>query len=323
MAANAANDAGAAKEIIPNKAASYGISSDEEPSLLMLQWASAKPGTTYSAGVLGHYFSFGVMPEFTDGEPMMAVFKETNNAVIVGVKQAPSGATYFYGITVDKLIEWKPPSRLEVVDEMALFSLWKTNHADIEEVVPLKNTETHRLRDMTDQLISFMPSFKAMQIRNMVHMKKHAAKGFEANVKLLCTQQELAEKRGAKGKEEAAAGGAHAKAKAIPERRDISKEAQSRWLEMRELLLAAKPFYADKFADRFIFVQVDPATSQPTEAMLEKVREDLACVSRLQPRTMRAHTARAHSAHTAACLSRDSCCSSLAPAGVVPAHWQE
>ena len=86
--------------VVGNKAAAFAITSDEEPALLMLQWASVPKRCIFSAGVLGHYFSFGKMPDVTTGEPMLAKFKEAEDAAIVGVKQAPNGATYWYDITV-------------------------------------------------------------------------------------------------------------------------------------------------------------------------------------------------------------------------------
>ena len=65
---------------------------------------------------------------------------------------------YAYGVTVDKVIAFKPPKdnpRTSEIDEAQIFSSYKLPH-NIVSVKKLENTETHKLRDTlrsTDKIV--------------------------------------------------------------------------------------------------------------------------------------------------------------------------
>ena len=85
---------------------------------------------------------------------------------------------YLYGVTVEKLIEWKPPAKAtDSIVEEGLLQTWKASHGDITSLVALQNTETHKLKDLTDKLISHMPTFQQHKVRSGSDALKWAAVG--------------------------------------------------------------------------------------------------------------------------------------------------
>ena len=257
--------------IIPNKASLLAVTSDvEEPSVFCLNFASVVQKNTYSAGVLGHYFHFGQGATVSSGEPLLAKFKELD-AVIFATKLSNAGVTYLYGITVEKLIEFmkSPPAATAVVDEMKLLQSWKLPNENLESLSKLENSETHKLIDYADKLISHMPLFKRLGIRNHTHAKAWAEKAFEPTVKKVLVQMEAAERTTAKERGhraadagDSAAGGAKAK---------------ERWALVQQALLTVNKFYDDPLIDRIIAVPIDETTGKPTADGVAKVKADLGC----------------------------------------------
>ena len=54
--------------------------------------------------------------------------------------------------------------------------------------------------------------------------------------------------------------------------------AKKLWNDRKQNLAAAAPFYDDEFQDRFIVIELDGTTGQPTESAIEQVRLELKCV---------------------------------------------
>jgi hypothetical protein len=175
--------------LIPNKAAVLRITDDVEPSLFLANAATVRGKDIYSAGVLGQYFVFGDSLTVLTGAPLVARFEAADSLVVLAYKLT-NGKTYFWGITVPKLIEFaaKPPPRSDTIDETALLGIWKVASASVTELTLLENTETHPLKDYADLLISFVPTFKAVGVRSGKDNEKYAAGGF---TKVRLTQTRL------------------------------------------------------------------------------------------------------------------------------------
>ena len=131
---------GPGRIIVPNKAAPLAITSDTEPALFVLNFASVQQGRMFSAGVLGHYFVFGEEPYISSGGPLLTKFKDdSGDRVIMAVKLASNGAPWFYGVTVEKLIEFadKPPARKDKLQEAAWLQSWKASDEAMQsDMVP-------------------------------------------------------------------------------------------------------------------------------------------------------------------------------------------
>ena len=220
------NFVGEGRELIVNKNSIIGtIGVEAEPVVKFLQIASVMSKDTFYAGVPGHHFVFGNSADawpvhISDGQPMRAYFKEAGDAVIVAFKLSPANV-YLYGITVEKLIEWKLPAKAtDSIVEEGLLQTWKATHGDITSLVALQNTETHNLKDLADKLISHMPTFQQHKVRSGSEALKWCKKPYESNVKAVVDMSEVEERKRAKEKSttardpgavESAAGGAAAK----------------------------------------------------------------------------------------------------------------
>ncbi len=93
-------------------------------------------------------------------------------------------------------IEWKPPAKAtDSIVEEGLLQTWKASHGDITSLVALKNTETHMLKDLTDKLISHMPTFQQHKVRSGSDALKWCKKSFELNVKAVIDMSEFEERK--------------------------------------------------------------------------------------------------------------------------------
>ena len=272
------NFVGEGRELIVNKNSIIGtIGVEAEPVVKFLQIASVMSKDTFYAGVPGHHFVFGNSADawpvhISDGQPMRAYFKEAGDAVIVAFKLSPSNV-YLYGITVEKLIEWKLPAKAtDSIVEEGLLQSWKATHGDITSLVALQNTETHNLKDLADKLISHMPTFQQHKVRSGVDALKWCKKSYESNVKAVVDISEVEERKRAKEKSttardpgavESAAGGVAAK---------------ELWSLRKQCMLDRAPYYEDNFKERFIIIEIDTVTKQPTKPTIEKMRTNLRCL---------------------------------------------
>ena len=263
------------RALIPNKATPISITFDDGPGLLLLNFASVIPGRCYPAGVPGYYYLFGERTtelQISTGRPLLAEFKETGNAVIFAHKFIGT-SHYLYGITIEKLLDWSehPPQPQVEVKEAGLLQSWKVPRDDLVKLEELCNTDTHKLIDIADSLISRLPIFKAVQVRSAKEMQERCKKTFKANMLSTITAAEKAGRKGAQGKgraandpDESASGGAVVGAKCA---------------QLRAAVAAAEQYYdADPFLSRFVFVQVD-SDLKPMDDELIKTKEELRCAT--------------------------------------------
>ena len=268
------NFLGEGRALIANKRSIVGtIGGDGEPTCRFVQVASVVAANTFPAGVLGHYFVFGQKPLITlPGKPMRAVFKEADDAAIIAFKQT-GNTTYLYGMTVPKLLEWSPPKEATTnIDELGLLQTWKSTHADISELVPLEKSVTHDFKALAEKLMSHMPTFSAHKIRSPKDVEKWCDNTFMYNVKAVIDASEVDDRKRAKEKSVTARDASGTESAAL------GLAAKKLWSDRKQSLAAAAPFYDDEFQDRFIVIELDGTTGQPTESAIEQVRLELKCV---------------------------------------------
>lgn len=259
--------------IICNKATPVGLLSiTAEPSLKFLQVASTIERNTYNVeGVPGTYIVFGEEPLISTGEPMRANFKESGDAIVFAYKSSGK-FTYLYGITVEGLIAWVPPTKAgELMNEDGKLQSWKTTHTDLVSVVPLLDSETHPLRAMADKFLSHMPTFAVHKIKDMKGARAWCGelRCYASNIKAVVDKSEVEERQ--RGKEKSTT----AKDKGGVESAAAGEVAKDSWTEIKRCLLTVAPYYEDTFKERFIVVELDAVTGQPSEETLEAVRKDL------------------------------------------------
>ena len=129
---------------------------DEHTTWWSSHAALVPTGNNIATGIPGSYFTLNSKATF-QRTPFVARFEATNDEVILAYKISGKLVSAV-GITVDKLIAFKPPKgRSDEVDEASLLSSRKLPFEGIQEVTKLQNTATHKLADLTDVLIGNLP----------------------------------------------------------------------------------------------------------------------------------------------------------------------
>ena len=148
----------------PDKSCMIGF----DPTMETATWwtthaALVSQDSTVPAGIPGHYFVLTSPHESEpryQSVPFVATFDGANDAVIFAYKVVGE-RVYLYGTTVDKIIAFVPPKeRGAEVDEAKYISIWKLPHTGIRTTSILKNTETHKLYDLADNFVQFLPLFR-------------------------------------------------------------------------------------------------------------------------------------------------------------------
>ena len=257
------------RALLADKAAAFVIDA-ADPVIISVQYASVIAKQTYDGGVLGHKFYFGQQNDVmsNEGKPMHAKFKVAGDAIVLALK-LNNNQPWLYGITVANLLKFidEPPARSgDLIEEEKWLQTWKLPHEDIESLVPLVDSATHKFNDMVDRLISHLPSFKKVGIRNQKDMAAWAKKGFEKTVKKVLHENEMAERKEAKEK--------GARANDAKESEANGKQAKELWELKRTALMACKQFYSDKQKERIIVVECE-LDKQPKQAELEELKVNL------------------------------------------------
>ena len=92
-----------------------------------------------------------------------------------------AGISFIWGLTAAKLIAFgssAPPKRDTVLKEEGLMAMWKVPNETMASLDYLKNTESHKLLDYADLLISYLPTFKSIKVKNIKALEAYAKGGF-------------------------------------------------------------------------------------------------------------------------------------------------
>ena len=252
--------------LVPNKAAPLLITDDANPAVLCLNYASVVQKQLYSGGVPGHHFVFGTNSVVTTGVPHLAKFEVDDDYIVFAVKLSGK-FTYLYAASVPKLLGWfkNPPARSEVIAETSMLRSIRLPDKDLLELKPVTNTDTHKLKDIADHFMSFMPTFKNLNIRNASHCVIWAKKGFRDTMSKVLLAMEKSERttardRGARANDEAesAAGG---------------QVAAARWGLLKSSMDDAEKYYRDRLEARLIEIAIDESGKVVPEKLAELYRE--------------------------------------------------
>ena len=239
----------------PDKSCMIGFEVGGEQATWWTTHAALAPkGTTLPAGIPGHYFvlqSNEDPPARYQSVPFVAEFEGADDAIILAYKVVDD-RVYLYGTTAAKIISFVPPKeRGKEVDEAAYISMWKLPHAGIKGTRALANTETHKLKDVVDNFMQFLPLFKNAKLRNIKELKAVETDTLHKNINRACDAAELklrraAQSRGATSKDgrESVAGGQDAK-KVID--------------AVKAKLTAGLKHYVADIEERFFILQVEAA----------------------------------------------------------------
>ena len=122
------------------------VGKDAERGLTLdLFSGSCEAGVAYKTSVPGAYFLIGhelYIPPPELQPPMVLEFEGEQSDVVVAAYRHSAGISFFYGITVTELLEWKPPAKKEDFKEEALMISIKFDNGAIAKINALKNTAT-------------------------------------------------------------------------------------------------------------------------------------------------------------------------------------
>ena len=254
----------------PDKSCMFNFMPDENAVTWFTVHAALAPmNSTLPAGFPGHYFIMNSAPQF-QRTPFIAQFDGDAQDVIMLAYKVSDMRVYAYGIPMDKVVTFKPPTakgrQHQEVDEAAILSSYKLPHKGIVNIKDLTNTETHKLADMVENMLQYIPLFKQARIANLKDFPAVEAATVHANILRACTAAELrlrkvAAARGdtSKDPKESAAGGA---------------EAGKTVATIRSQLLANMgKFYEPDIEDRFFKVQTAAGSMRLTEEGLKDAHE--------------------------------------------------
>lgn len=155
-----------AKFLVPDKGSMFNFAgTEEDPTWWTTRLSLVNIGNAFPASIPGHYIVTDNVEHVQ--APFRVELKDLDDAIILSFKVVSSNV-YLQGITVPKLLEWRPPPKAtDEVCEAGLLTLWKLPCAGVVARHPLTNTDSHKLKDLTDKLISHIPSFKLAKLRSI------------------------------------------------------------------------------------------------------------------------------------------------------------
>ena len=138
-------------------------------------------GRTFPTGVAGHYMIIGKEAEHRQAPFKITFSNETDDAIILAFSSV-GATTSLKGVSVPTLTSWTPPkSTKEPVDEAVMLSTWKLPLNSVQSVEELTDTETCKLRALTDKLISHLERFTFAGIKDAKGLRTLATKNAQNN----------------------------------------------------------------------------------------------------------------------------------------------
>jgi hypothetical protein len=202
---------------------------------------------TFPAKVPGHYITVGKKMS----KLALPVIVEQNNDlddVIVLAFKVVDTKVYAVCIMVPTLLAWKPPKEAKTeVSDAAMLSVVRLPCATMVAVKPLANTETAKLKDLTDKLLSHLPLFKNSLIKStkdlqnisqQLDVKKNFNRAIDSYMLKL---KKVAGEHGKTSRDnaESVAGGQAA-----------AKQAA----ELKAMVIPHAKFYSEILEERFVFL---------------------------------------------------------------------
>ena len=249
---------GTGKMIITDKLTTIHVSSVEnEPErahTLDLFGGFCDAGKAFHTSVPGVYFLIGqkiFIPSPELQPPMIVEFQGEQSDLVVAAYRHTGGLSFLYGIPVVKLMEWKPPAKKEDFKEEAVLISVKIDNAGITGVRELKNTETHKIKDKFEELLTyitsmqFKPNLKLEKVKDFERYQdavKRKNLNFAGMIRQVCGQGELRDRKSAS-----------ALGKRVRDARESvagGEAAAETWASLKQSL-ATNTFLEDAFLDEF------------------------------------------------------------------------
>ena len=241
--------AGKERVLLPDKSALLAPTDDESPALVSVAFASVPKERTIHSGVAGHFVVWGKNEDIDvdfDIMPLRAWFKEGDDWVILWMESRGEQHNLI-GLPVSKLAAWKPPSG--AVDEIGLLGSIKVDKETLVGVEELRDTATHKFKQMVNGMIPHLPTFSKCGIKNLTQLAAHASQRFSKNVVTTFDMAILRERKAAKNKGTASGDNA--------ESVEGGEAAAKKWEALKVQCLKAKQFYDVPIEERVVFIKTD------------------------------------------------------------------
>ena len=141
--------------LVPDLGSVVKLDTQNPAAVLFLQAATLPKGRCLAAGVPGF--------KFVTEQPKLAsapfVFRLTGAEDFVALAFKNNGPNiYLFGLSVSLLKDWNPPAKGDESEE-AVLRLININHQSLIGACELANTETCALKDLTERLLMYLPTF--------------------------------------------------------------------------------------------------------------------------------------------------------------------
>ena len=216
-----------------------------------LQAAVVPHTDLYSTGVPGHKLS--VHESRTLICPFLLERSEGVNMVVLAFKHRGE-CHYYYGVPVDKLAAWKPPTPPAGIEEETLLFTVKTSSSSVKFATVLENTASAKLKDNTVTILAGLRMFKGVGLTSPDKIIKWVQKTpFVTVVKKVLLEAESRERKLAAEK------GRSANEKDREINRGLAAVATRAWEDVKQKLLLHAPFYSAAFSERFFIFESSSA----------------------------------------------------------------
>ena len=162
--------------------------------------------------------------------------------------KASKDSIYIVGLSVTDLKEWQPPDKGDESEEAVLRCI-NLNHPTLLGAVELVNTETLKLKDLAEGLLSRLPSFnRQKKTTTLSGLEKWVNRKYTENIKDVIKGAELKDRAASKSKGVSAGKGGQELSSAG------GKDALYKWAEQQKMMLEVGKYYDHPFDERFIYI---------------------------------------------------------------------
>lgn len=268
----------------PDKSCIIGFNPERESLVWWTTYAALVPrDSTLTAGIPGHYFVLNNPPTF-QRVPFIAEFEGGAPDAVILLFKVIEARHYAVGVPVDAVLAFKPPrdsaSRTQEVDEAALLTSYKLPHAGIKGVRELENTATHKLKDLVDNMLQFIPLFKHAKVKCLADLEKVEKTSYSKNITRACEAAELRLRKAAKERGDAA--------KDSNESRAGGKDAERIISELKTKLNTVGKWYEGDMEDRYFSIPtVAPTSVRIADDTVKSVHEAIEASNTLFAKELR------------------------------------
>jgi len=248
---------------VPDKGSIFKIESNGDDLTWWTSTVALVPADkTYPAGVPGHYITIDTKMHSISAPMRVECSLGLGDFNILAFKVI-GNLTYAVGIPTETLIQWNEKGKEDASLELKLLSSRKLPHENFASLHAFTNTETHKLVEKADKLITKLPLFALAKIKSIKDLKdlSSATNDGIANMRRAVDTFQLKLCKDAAGRGRATGDDGDSRAGA----RDARKEAG----KIRDKLLEHSKFYSEfGIEERFILLKT--SEGKVTEETVEE-----------------------------------------------------